>query len=91
MEVGDEKEFTLQPTEAYGEYNDELKKDVPKDQFPESEKVEKGMMLVLNLPNGIQLPAQIIEVADDSVTIDLNHPLAGKVLNFKIKLVDILT
>jgi FKBP-type peptidyl-prolyl cis-trans isomerase 2 len=91
MDVGDKKEFTLQPTEAYGEYNDELKKDVPKDQFPDSEKVEKGMMLVLNLPNGIQLPAQIIEVADESITIDLNHPLAGKVLNFKIELVEILT
>jgi FKBP-type peptidyl-prolyl cis-trans isomerase 2 len=91
MEEGDEKEFTLQPEEAYGEYNDELKKDVPKDQFPDSEKVEKGTMLVLNLPNGIQLPAQIIEVADNSITIDLNHPLAGQVLNFKIKLVEILT
>jgi len=90
MEEGDEKEFTLDPEDAYGEYNDDLKKQVPKDQFPDSEKVEVGMMLVLNLPNGIQLPAQIINVADDTVTIDLNHPLAGKVLNFKIKLVEIL-
>lgn len=89
MEKGEEKEFQLKPDEAYGEYNDQLIKQVPKNQLPQDEEIEAGMMLVMGLPNGIQIPAQIVEVTDDTVTIDLNHPLAGKILNFKIKLVEI--
>ena len=89
MEVGDEKEFSLEPQDAYGDYNDQLIKTVPKDQLPKSQELEKGMMLVMGLPNGIQIPASVLDVTDDSVTIDLNHPLAGKKLHFKVKIVDI--
>ena len=91
MDVGDEKEFQLQPQEAYGEYNDQLIKKVPKDQLPKTEELKEGMMLILGLPNGVQIPASVLEVTEDEVTIDLNHPLAGKVLNFKVKIVEILT
>jgi FKBP-type peptidyl-prolyl cis-trans isomerase 2 len=89
MEEGDEKEFQLNPDDAYGEYNEELIKKVPKDQLPQDREIKEGLILVLGLPNGIQIPAQIVGVADDTVTIDLNHPLAGKVLNFKIKVLEI--
>jgi len=89
MDKGDEKEFTLKPDEAYGEYNDDLIKSVPKDKLPTEEEIQEGMMIVLGLPNGIQIPAQIVEVTDDNVKIDLNHPLAGKVLTFKVKVVEI--
>jgi FKBP-type peptidyl-prolyl cis-trans isomerase 2 len=89
METGDEKEFSLKPSDAYGDYNDQLIKKVPKDQLPKEEEVHEGMFLVLGLPNGVQIPAQILEVADDTVTIDLNHPLAGKELFFKVKILDI--
>ena len=89
MKKGDEKEFKLKPEEAYGEYDKNLVKRVPRDQMPKGEELTKGMMLVLGLPDGIQIPALILEVSDDTVTIDLNHPLAGKELTFKIKVVDI--
>ena len=46
-------------------------------------------MLALNTPDGKQIPARITEITDEGVTIDINHPLAGKTLNFKIKVVDI--
>ncbi|GAI42471.1 unnamed protein product, partial [marine sediment metagenome] len=55
---------------------------------PEQEP-KAGMMLILNAPNGMQMPAKITEVSDEAITIDMNHPLAGKNLNFKFKLVDI--
>ena len=89
MEKGDEKKFTLKPDEAYGEYNDDLIKSVPKDKLPAEEEIQEGMMIVLGLPNGIQIPAQIVDVTDENITIDLNHPLAGKVLTFKVKVVEI--
>lgn len=87
MEKGDEKEITLQPTEAYGDRNPNLVQKIPKDQLPNE--VVEGMMLVVSLPNGVQMPVKVTGVTDEFVTIDLNHPLAGKILNFKIKVVDI--
>lgn len=89
MENGEEKTFKLQPEEAYGNHNPELIKDVPRDQMPTDQEPEAGMMLITELPNGAKLPAVITEVTDDTVTIDLNHPLAGKVLTFEIKIIEV--
>ncbi|MFC1691424.1 peptidylprolyl isomerase [Nanoarchaeota archaeon] len=91
MEKGQEKEIKLEASEAYGELNPEMVKQVPKEQLPKDKELKPGMMLVMGLPNGAQLPAKITEVGDDTVTIDINHPLAGKALNFKIKIVDIIS
>ncbi len=89
MEKGEEKTFKLKPDEAYGDHNPELIKVVPRDQMPADQEPEAGMMLIMELPNGAKLPAVITEVTDESVTIDLNHPLAGKILTFEIKIVDV--
>ena len=88
MEMGEEKQVTLQPKEAYGNPTPDLIKKLPREQLPKEE-LKEGMTLALSIPNGSQMPATITEVTDDIVTIDLNSPLAGKVLNFKIKVVEI--
>jgi len=88
MEVGEEKEITLKPEEAYGPYNDQMIKKIPKDKLPPEPEPKAGMMLMIGLPDGQQMPAKIVEVGDADITLDLNHPLAGKVLNFKLKLVE---
>jgi len=90
MKKGEEKEIKISPSEAYGEVNPELIKKIPKDNLPPGQEPQPGMMLVLGTPDGRRIPAKITEVTDKDVTIDLNHPLAGKTLNFKIKVVDIL-
>jgi len=90
MEKGQEKEITLKPEEAYGQYRKELLQKVPKDRLPKEHEPKPGMMLVLGTPDGKQMPAKIAEVGDNDVTIDINHPLAGKTLIFKIKIVEIL-
>ena len=87
MEVGQEKEITLPPPAAYGDVNPELVKNVPKEQLPKDKEITAGMVLGVQLPNGMQFPAKIVEVRDKDVSIDLNHPLAGKTLHFKIKIV----
>lgn len=87
MEVGEEKEVTIKAADAYGEPNPQLVQKVPKDKMPKDQKVERGMVLGVGLPNGQQVPATVTEVSGDEVTIDLNHPLAGKDLTFKLKLV----
>ena len=87
MENGDEKEFKLEHSEAYGDRNPQLVQKIPRDQLPKE--VEPGMVLVVGLPNRAQIPVKVTEVTDGWVTIDLNHPLAGENLNFKIKIVDV--
>ena len=87
MDVGEEKEVTLKPEEAYGMPNEQAIQKVPKDKFPAE--AEEGMMIGVPLPNGQQVPAKITKITDKEVTIDMNHPMAGKTLVFKIKIVSI--
>jgi FKBP-type peptidyl-prolyl cis-trans isomerase 2 len=87
METGDEKKFQLQPNDAYGKHDPELIHKVPRDQLPVN--VVPGTILVATLPNGVQTPVKVEEVTVDHVKIDMNHPLAGKTLNFKIKILDV--
>jgi peptidylprolyl isomerase len=89
MKKGEEKEITIKPEEGYGKPNPEMVKKVPKEQFPKDKEIKPGMMLALGLPTGQQIPAKITEVGDKEVTLDMNHPLAGKTLKFKIKVIDI--
>lgn len=89
MKKGEEKEITLQPDQAYGERNESLVKDVPRAQFPEKMEINAGMTLLLGLPDGQKFPATVKSVDGGKVMIDLNHPLAGKALTFKIKVVGV--
>ena len=89
MNKGEEKQVIIPPADAYGEANPQLHKDIPKDQLPKEQDIKVGTILGMKLPDGRQLPVKVINVADTTVTIDLNHPLAGKTLTFKIKLLDI--
>jgi len=88
MEIGEEKEIKLQPQDAYGNPNPDLVQKVPRNQLPKVE-LKEGTLLALTIENGAQIPATITEVTDEIVTIDLNSPLAGKILNFKIKVLDV--
>lgn len=86
MEIGQEKEIKIDPSEGYGEHNPELIRKLPKDQFPEG--IKEDLMIVLGSDDGRQFPAKIVEIGETEVSVDLNHPMAGKILIFKIKLVE---
>ncbi|MBU4246454.1 MAG: peptidylprolyl isomerase [Nanoarchaeota archaeon] len=89
MKEGEEKNVKLSVADAYGEYNPQMVGKVPKAQLPKGQEPKIGMILMVGLPNGMQVPVKIVAVDAESVSIDLNHPLAGKALNFKIKIVGI--
>ena len=89
MKKGEEKKIKLKPADAYGEPNPELAKELPREHIPKDPEPKPGMALVIGLPDGNQIPALITKVTKDKVTIDLNHPLAGKNLTFKIKVIEI--
>ncbi len=88
MDLDEEKEINLKPADAYGERQDDMVKDIPKENMPADE-LEEGMALMATLPTGMQVPVTVVKITDDHVKIDLNHPLAGKALNFKLKVVEI--
>jgi len=89
MKKGEEKNIKLQPSEAYGDVNPQLFKKIEREHLPKDQEPQVDMILAINLPNGMQVPAAITEITPKDVTINLNHPLAGKTLNFKIKVVEI--
>ena len=87
MKLNDEKTIKIKAKDTYGERDERMVVSVPRDKFPPE--VQAGGTLLLKGPNGERLPAVVKEVKDDAVIIDMNHPLAGKELNFKIKVVGI--
>ena len=88
METNEERELRIGPEDAYGVANPDYFQEVQKSQLP-PESLEVGATLHARGPQGEEFPLRIHEIRDDSVVLDLNHPLAGKTLNFHIKVLDI--
>lgn len=86
MKKGETKKLTLKPEEAYGDRKEDLQQKIPKDKTPEE--IQEGMQVMMSAPTGQQIPATIKKITDDEVTVDLNHPLAGKTLTFEITIED---
>ncbi len=89
MTVGDSKTVTIAPGEAYGERHDQLVQEVPKSALPEEMKPEVGMQLQSQSPDGQIMNLVVTDVADETITVDANHPLAGQALTFAIELVEV--
>ena len=90
MTVGEVKDISLAPTEAYGEVDDTRIQVLPKTGFPEGFPLNIGQRVMGQNEQGGQVVATIKSVSDDgNVTMDMNHPLAGQTLNFSIELLSI--
>lgn len=83
-QVGDEFDITIEAADAYGEHSEERIQQVPVEAFEGVEKVEPGMAFTADTEHG---PVNLIvtEVTEGTVTVDANHPLAGKSLAFSVK------
>lgn len=89
MEIDESKTIEIPSAEAYGEPKAEMIQEVPMSQLPEEIKPEVGMQLMTQTPDGQQIPLVVTEVKEDTITVDANHPLAGKDLTFELTLVGI--
>ncbi|HQM91908.1 MAG TPA: peptidylprolyl isomerase [Syntrophales bacterium] len=89
MTTGQKKTVTIPPEQGYGHRQVELIVDIPKDAVPEDMEIEKGMMIELVDPQGNKMPAEVFEIHDELIRMDLNHFLAGKTLVFDIEIVAI--
>lgn len=90
MEPGDTKTVEIPADEAYGPQREEMMLQVSHDQFPEGMNPQVGQQLQLSQPNGQNVVVRVVEIEEDSVTLDANHPLAGKDLTFEITLAEIV-
>ncbi|MAL99343.1 FKBP-type peptidyl-prolyl cis-trans isomerase [Hydrocarboniclastica marina] len=84
---GDQAKVSVEPSEGYGEVNEELVQPVPRSAFEGVEKIEPGMQFQAQTPGGPQI-VRVVEVAEDNVVIDANHPLAGQTLHFDVEVLD---
>ncbi len=86
MAIGESKEVFVKAADAYGEYDPEGFVEIPKTEFPADFPFETGTEVMMENEEGEDLTAFIEEVTVDSVTLNFNHPLAGKDLTFNIKI-----
>ncbi len=89
MKPGESKSVEISADKAYGQHHDELVTQVEREKIPSDIDMKAGEQLQLQSPDGRKTLVTVTEVTDSSVTLDANHPLAGKDLSFDIKLMEI--
>jgi peptidylprolyl isomerase len=88
MAAGEQKTVTITPEQGYGERNEEMFVDIPRQNIPEDLPLTTGVQIQLQDPNGNPVMAVVSEINDENVRMDLNHFLAGKTLEFDIAVVE---
>ena len=89
MSVGEKKTINIPVNEAYGPRNPEMVIEMPKERFPGDMTIEVGMPLGMSDQNGQQFQVTVVEIKEEVVMLDANHPLAGQDLVFDLELVEI--
>ncbi|CTQ61328.1 FKBP-type peptidyl-prolyl cis-trans isomerase [Roseibium album] len=89
MKVGDEKTVRIEPEDAYGPSDPAARQTVPRATIPTNIPLEVGLQLQAQTENGQTMSVTVVEISDDEVVMDANHPLAGKALTFEIQLTGI--
>ena len=90
MTAGDTKVQAIPADEAYGERQEALVFEVPRSAVQEGMDLSVGDMVEVQLPDGHTAPMHVAAMNDDTMTLDANHPLAGKELTFDLELVQIV-
>lgn len=88
LEAGDKREFSVAPEEAYGAPDPEAIHSVPREAFNDADKLSVGDMVTGEV-GGRNFRARVSDVGPEDITLDMNHPLAGKTLQFSIEVLDI--
>jgi peptidylprolyl isomerase len=88
MEVNETKIVTIPCQDAYGEVTKDMVGQIHRSRLPDDLKPEIGMVLTMESPEG-EMPVRIVAMDEDHLTLDANHPLAGKDLTFELTLVEV--
>ena len=87
-EAGYKSEVELAPAEGYGEHNETVVFEVPREQFPDNEDIQVGMRVEGQGPQGV-VPFTVVGLTEQGVVLDGNHPLAGKTLHFSVEVLEV--
>jgi len=90
MAIGEKKTINIPFDEAYGPRNPEMVIEMPKERFPQDMEIEVGMPIGMSDGQGQQFQVTVVEIKEDVVMLDANHPLAGQDLIFDLELVEIV-
>lgn len=88
MKTGEEKSIKVKPEDGYGAVDPKAFREFPRDKLP-PEALKVGTVLTARTPDGQAIPVRVHEIKENIVVLDFNHPLAGKTLNFEVKVTDI--
>ncbi len=89
MKVGESKQITVSADGGYGVVDKEQIQDISLEEFPDGIKPEIGMELDIKDEDGNEMYGRVLAIKEDSVTMDFNHPLAGKELHFDVRVVEV--
>lgn len=89
MSVGDSSTVTVPAEKAYGQHHAEAVRAIPRETIPDHIPLEPGLRLQAERPDGATIGLTVVEVGESEVTVDANHPLAGRDLVFEIELVEV--
>ena len=87
--AGEELSVSVTPEEAYGVRDESMLQQIPKNMFEDTSQIAVGTQFQAQGPNGEMLVVSVMEVAEEHVVVDGNHPLAGVELNFDVKIIDV--
>jgi len=90
MKIGESKTVKIPADEAYGAYREDMVLVVSRDKLPPGMNPQIGQWLELGQPGGQSIQVRVIDASESTVTLDANHPMAGKDLTFEIQLVEIV-
>ncbi len=89
LKAGDERDIVVPAEGGYGDYDEELLLEIERGELPEPAAVEVGDEFVAESPDGEEISMKVVEVKDDAVVVDANHPLAGMTLRYSVKVRDV--
>lgn len=89
LKAGDRKRVTINPADAFGDPSEENVHNLPRSEFSEELQLEPDLVVAFTTPSGEEIPGTILEVSNDEVKVDFNHPLAGHELIFEFEIIDV--
>ena len=89
MAAGDKKTIAISPEDAFGQPQEDLVVDVKKSEFPKDVELAAGVYLNIESSDGKEFKAKVVEIKEDTVILDANHPLAGVTINYDVELIEI--
>ena len=89
LKVGDKQSLSIDPRDTFGFPDEENIHTLPRSEFSDEMKIEEGMIIGFSTPSGDEIPGAILEIGEDEVKVDFNHPLAGHEVVFTVEILDI--